>query len=194
MEGVPFLRVGKGSDPEEGGCILQVIDWIDRGKWTDTPRCVLPQFREMAINCNDGLDDNERQGLLDLAPRLRGTAYAPTMDKYGINEVIPLTKEQLLYNRRAELWMRDWMESHGSGDKHSEYGYDYLRRLSDALDAYEQRFGSERPNSQQSDWDWEPIYNYLREFELNGEFDRYMSDAGQLTQIRVNEDQASLFS
>lgn len=70
---VPFLRGGKGRNPAEGGCILQVIDWIDRQMWTDTPPCVHPILRGIAITANDELEDEERQKLLDLAPRLMGT-------------------------------------------------------------------------------------------------------------------------
>src|SRR4029077_3381439 len=99
MEGVPWLRAGKGSRPQDGGCILQVIDWIDRGEWTDTPGCVLPAFRELAINANDSLPDGQRQKLLDLVPRLRGTYYVPLKDKKGFN-IRELTPEQKEYNKR----------------------------------------------------------------------------------------------
>jgi hypothetical protein len=71
---VPWLRKGVGETPAYGGCILQVIDWIDRGKWTDQPECVHPVLAAVAIELNDRLDDRGRQRLLDLAPRLMGTA------------------------------------------------------------------------------------------------------------------------
>ena len=71
---VPWLRSGTGSTPSDGGCIMQVIDWIDRNKWTDRPPCVHPVLAKLAIRANDSLDDKGRQKLLDLAPRLMGTA------------------------------------------------------------------------------------------------------------------------
>jgi hypothetical protein len=70
---VPFLRSGIGRSPKDGGCIMQVIDWIDRCEWTDVPTCVHPILRAAAINVNDALGDGERQKLLALAPRLMGT-------------------------------------------------------------------------------------------------------------------------
>jgi len=71
---VPWLRSGTGRTPAEGGCILQVIDWIDRNQWTDHPVCVHPAIAKVAIRANDTLPDGERQKLLDLAPRIMGTA------------------------------------------------------------------------------------------------------------------------
>jgi pyruvate/2-oxoglutarate dehydrogenase complex dihydrolipoamide acyltransferase (E2) component len=71
---VPWLRSGTGATPAEGGCILQVIDWIDREGWSDQPRCVHPVLARLAVAANDGLGDHDRQRLLDLVPRLMGTA------------------------------------------------------------------------------------------------------------------------
>jgi hypothetical protein len=71
---VPWLRSGVGRNPQDGGCILQVIDWVDRHQWTDSPPCVHPVLRKLAIYVNDRADDEQRQRLLELAPRLMGTA------------------------------------------------------------------------------------------------------------------------
>ena len=70
---VPWLRSGVGKTPKDGGCILQVIDWISNGGWTDDPQCVHPVLKRLAIAANDASDDEGRQKLLDLAPRLIGT-------------------------------------------------------------------------------------------------------------------------
>lgn len=70
---VPWLRKGKGESPQDGGCILQVIDWIDRCEWTDDPPCVHPVLASLAIRVNDCTSDEQRQKLLALAPRLMGT-------------------------------------------------------------------------------------------------------------------------
>ena len=70
---VPWLRSGTGQTPSDGGCIMQVIDWIDRNQWSDAPDCVHPVIRHLAIYVNDRVDDTERQRLLDLAPRMMGT-------------------------------------------------------------------------------------------------------------------------
>ena len=73
-EQVPWLRSGVGETPADGGCIMQVIDWIHREEWTDAPPCVHPVIRHFAITVNDRSDDAERQRLLDLAPRMMNTA------------------------------------------------------------------------------------------------------------------------
>ena len=73
---VPWLRSGTGQTPQDGGCIMQVIDWIDRNEWTDHPPCVHPVIKSLAISANDSLDDVGRQKLLDLAPRMMNTASA----------------------------------------------------------------------------------------------------------------------
>lgn len=72
---VPWLREGTGVSPQDGGCVMQVIDWISTGGWTDEPRCVYPELREIAIVVNDDMSDEGRQRLLDLVPRLMNTAY-----------------------------------------------------------------------------------------------------------------------
>jgi hypothetical protein len=71
---VPWLRSGTGKRPTDGGCILQVVDWISTGGWTGRPKCVHPVLRVLAIRANDSLPDAGRQKLLDLTPRLMGTA------------------------------------------------------------------------------------------------------------------------
>lgn len=82
MEAVPFIRRGKGNDPSDGGCILQIVDWVSTGGWTDSPKCVLPAIQGVAIHLNDNLDDHERQKLLDLVPRLMNTNVS------GVNKKI----------------------------------------------------------------------------------------------------------
>jgi len=53
---------------------MQVVDWISTGGWTDKPVCVHPVVRDLAIKFNDSMTDEERQRLLDLAPRMMGTS------------------------------------------------------------------------------------------------------------------------
>jgi hypothetical protein len=76
MEAVPYLIAGSGTSPKDGGCIMQIIDWIDRHGWSDSPPCVHSDLVGWAICANDNLDDAKRQQLLDLAPRLMGTVKA----------------------------------------------------------------------------------------------------------------------
>ncbi len=72
--GLPKLRSGTGKTPGDGGCIMQVADYLWSGGWTDNPECVHPVLRSMAIRVNDGLDDEGRQELWPLINRLMGTA------------------------------------------------------------------------------------------------------------------------
>jgi len=73
MNQVPFIRSGVGVNPNDGGCIMQIIDWISTSGWTDQPECVHPVIRELAIYINDKSNDQERQRLLDLTSRMMGT-------------------------------------------------------------------------------------------------------------------------
>lgn len=73
LDTVPFIREGVGETPADGGCVMQMADWIERREWTDKPPCVHPVIRSFAIAVNDRLDDTERQKLLDLIPRMMNT-------------------------------------------------------------------------------------------------------------------------
>ena len=46
---VPWLRSGTGSTPNDGGCIMQVIDWLDSAGWSDSPACVHPAIGGVLI-------------------------------------------------------------------------------------------------------------------------------------------------
>ena len=70
---VPFLRKGIGHTPKQGGCIMQVVDWMNRHEWTDRPPCVHPFIRDVALMANDFLDNKDRQSLLSLASTLSDT-------------------------------------------------------------------------------------------------------------------------
>ena len=73
MLDVPFIRSGVGETPADGGCVMQMADWVHRNEWTDEPPCVHPVIRHLAIVVNDRLPDDERQKLLDLIPRMMDT-------------------------------------------------------------------------------------------------------------------------
>lgn len=114
---VPYLRSGTGSTPSEGGCILQVIDWIDRMRWTDEPPCVHPIFQTIAISVNDRLDNTARQQLLDLAPRLMGTASVDPvlpvrLSVFAARHVLPVVPRGLRAVPRAAISAaEDWCEN-----------------------------------------------------------------------------------
>lgn len=121
---VPFIRKGVGHTPEEGGCIMQVISWIaEDGQWHDTPKCVFPLLRDAAIEVNDHASDEERQRLLDLAPRLINTR----IDDPGQGGFVTATL-QLRYNT---LWNDLCLDApHSSGS----IGVDGLISMLDLYD------------------------------------------------------------
>jgi hypothetical protein len=71
---VPMLIKGKGATPEDGGCLVQIANWLaDPTTWTDKALCVDPSLARLAIYANDIADDEHRRRLALLAPRLAGT-------------------------------------------------------------------------------------------------------------------------
>jgi hypothetical protein len=71
---VPMLIKGKGATPEDGGCLVQIANWLaDPTTWTDEAKCVDPSLARLAIYANDIADDEHRRRLALLAPRLAGT-------------------------------------------------------------------------------------------------------------------------
>jgi hypothetical protein len=70
---VPYLIRGKSQKPADGGCIMQVVDWVSTNGWTDQPLCVDATLRDHAIAVNDFVVDEQRQRLLDFVPRLLNT-------------------------------------------------------------------------------------------------------------------------
>lgn len=73
-EYVPMLVRGVTSTPRDGGCLVQIANWlVDPHTWTDEPVWVEPILAECATRINDAVDDEARQGLALLAPRLAGT-------------------------------------------------------------------------------------------------------------------------
>lgn len=86
---VPFLRNGMGRTPADGGCIMQVIDWItNNGSWTDRPKCVLPALRDISVAVNDGAYPEQRQQLLPLATRLMHTNPSDPRERVRLDMAI----------------------------------------------------------------------------------------------------------
>lgn len=71
---VPMLVKGVSEDPKEGGCLVQIANWlVDPSSWTDDPECVHPLIAQYGIWINDGVDDEMRHRLALQAPRIAGT-------------------------------------------------------------------------------------------------------------------------
>lgn len=116
---LPKLIRGTGDSPEEGGCVMQVVCYLTEGEWTDSPKCVHPALRDMAISVNDEATNAERQSLWPLIPRLINTNF------------IPKTKEERRQNDEIFAACEDSLDEEG-------YNVAALRR---ALDQYDEITG-----------------------------------------------------
>jgi hypothetical protein len=77
---MPGLRSGTGSTPADGGCVIQVASYLWNKEWRDDTPCVHDVLRSVAIWVNDEVDDETRQKLYPLIPRLMGTAIADPVE------------------------------------------------------------------------------------------------------------------
>jgi hypothetical protein len=73
-EYLPRLRAGNGAAPSEGGCLVQVANWLaDHDLWTDRAKHVHPVLARFGIWVNDRVDANTRRELALAACRIAGT-------------------------------------------------------------------------------------------------------------------------
>lgn len=71
---MPILSSGAHASPKEGACIMEYASFLNGEAWSDRPSCTHPVLAVVARSVNDKLDDDRRQELLPLLPRLMGTA------------------------------------------------------------------------------------------------------------------------
>ncbi|MGH3099299.1 MAG: hypothetical protein ACRDMV_25240 [Streptosporangiales bacterium] len=71
---LPILSRGVHKTPKDGACLMEYASLLAGEDWSDHPPCIHPVLAEMARTVNDRLDDDQRQNLLPLVPRLIGTA------------------------------------------------------------------------------------------------------------------------
>lgn len=119
---LPDLTTGTGRSPATGGCLMQVITWLDSGQWHDHPDCVHPVLRSLGIRVNDNVSRPARRRLWLLVPRLTGTAIADPAASRGVSialaawaaeTVLPLIKDTGRHEiaagriQRARAWLQD---------------------------------------------------------------------------------------
>lgn len=94
---VPMLVQGASDRPEEGGCLVQIANWLaDPSTWTDYSKCVDPVLTHWAIVVNDIAGDETRHALALLAPRLAGTKIDDRLEEADIDAKL---RQWLLENR-----------------------------------------------------------------------------------------------
>src|SRR5436305_6059489 len=70
MEIPERLSSGHHSEPELGGCVMEVASMLAKEMWSDTPTCTNAVVTSMAQVVNDRLNDEDRQRLWALLPRI----------------------------------------------------------------------------------------------------------------------------
>lgn len=111
---VPMLIKGVSEDPKQGGCVVQIANWLyDPTLWTDEPQCVSYLLAHCAISINDLLDDDHRHQLALLAPRLSGThltdevtmSIGEWIDEHPQPYRMGMAKRQIQRTPDGEVWV-----------------------------------------------------------------------------------------
>ena len=68
------LRKGGHSSFDDGVCAMELVAWLAGEPHSDHPKCASPVLTRFAMSWNDALDDEGRQKLKPLLPRIVGTA------------------------------------------------------------------------------------------------------------------------
>lgn len=71
---VPRLAKGRHKTAGHEACVMEFVSLLNEEEWSDHPHCVQPVLAAAARAVNDRVSDEGRQRLVDLAPRLAGTA------------------------------------------------------------------------------------------------------------------------
>src|SRR5437899_1834786 len=70
------LRRGHSSNPAEGSCAMDAVNWLVHGKHGDAPECACPVISQYVIAGNDAMPDDVRQRLLPYLHRIAGSRSA----------------------------------------------------------------------------------------------------------------------
>lgn len=69
---LPVISRGRHLEPEDGGCIMEIVSLLAGERWSDAPRCTHPLLAAVARLVNDEVADDTRQELVHLVPDLVG--------------------------------------------------------------------------------------------------------------------------
>lgn len=155
-EFMPILSRGGHTSPAEGACIMEYASFLNGEAWTDAPSCTDHLLADAARYINDELDDEDRQRLLPLLPRLMGTAASSDRATQAILDAAAKFVEHL--SGHEEHFVSSCAEAaqdraaHGSTAAVSEAhiatsgaGMDLVEFLSTLIDAYDKATGRTAP-------------------------------------------------
>lgn len=72
----PRLASGRHKAAGHEACVMELVSLLNGEEWSDHPHCVQPVLAAVARAVNDRVGDAGRRRLVELAPRLAGTASA----------------------------------------------------------------------------------------------------------------------
>jgi hypothetical protein len=70
--GLPVLASGRHDGPDQGACVMEYVSVLAGEPWSDSPVCTDRALGELARWVNDGVGQDARSALVELAPRLVG--------------------------------------------------------------------------------------------------------------------------
>jgi hypothetical protein len=65
---IPVLAHGSHADPKQGACVMEMVAFLAGEPHTDQPKCVMPVLRNLGINVNDFVSDDNRNRIALLIP------------------------------------------------------------------------------------------------------------------------------
>ena len=73
MNTIKKLSIGNHESVEDGACIMELVSYMANEPWSDTPQCASPSITSFCIWINDSGDQEHRDRLLVLAPKIINT-------------------------------------------------------------------------------------------------------------------------
>ncbi len=67
------LKSGGHSSVDDGMCVMEMVSYLAREKWSDSPKCASPVIASFLRSWNDSLNDDDRQMLKPYAFKVIGT-------------------------------------------------------------------------------------------------------------------------
>lgn len=112
---LPVLSAGAHPSPRNGSCVMEYASILAGEAFSDHPACTHPVLASAARTVNDRLDQDHRQQLLPLIPRLMGTtddraALSVQLAVWSARQVLDLAwpeHQGVCENaiRTAQLWL-----------------------------------------------------------------------------------------